>query len=266
MMAEPGCLTVLSSPSPQDTLSRSMDQVYTAVQHTRTSMKQLQRDHTHSLEHIARLQLQLQQGQDHIRKLEAQLAPGQDPVAHLEAQLVCSVDKDQDWQNEKPDRPKVRPQGSERGTRHQRINRPNPVLPVPSHGPALPERTICVLRELELQRSASHRYSLTAAVHAGTHCQCHVPQLRSQGGAQLTATTEQLRALNHTVDLLLTHSQQVTTHAAGTQMQKHTYAAGPHAHAHTHTRTLTRLSVTGSQSGLSGNSGLWFGAAVPQFS
>ncbi|XP_028433479.1 centriolin isoform X1 [Perca flavescens] len=78
--------------SPEDMLSRSVEQLYRAIQQTRTSTEQLQQDQNHSQKQIARLQAQLAQDQDHVTQLKAQVTRDQDHIAQLEAQVTQDQD------------------------------------------------------------------------------------------------------------------------------------------------------------------------------
>lgn len=119
------CLSPCSSLSPEDTLSRSVEQLYRAIQQTGTSREQLQQDHNHSQEQIARLQARLAQDQDHINLLEAQVAKDKDQIAQLEAQVIRGVEQDQDQDQESDwglkeelERQRVRLQRSQSRNRH----------------------------------------------------------------------------------------------------------------------------------------------------
>ncbi|XP_059194034.1 centriolin [Centropristis striata] len=198
--------------SSEDMLSRSVEQLYRTIQQTRTSREQLQQDQNQSQEQIARLQAQLDHNQDHIAQMEAQRVQDQDRIAQLEAQVLGGVqqDQDSDWRlKEELQRLRVRLQRSQSRNRH------------------VQHKLEAELEQSGLQLQDALQERDTLLQQLGSQSELHQETLerlnrklrqlsRSKSESdQLTAdqlrdTCQQLRALNHTVQLLQDVSQDVT--------------------------------------------------------
>ncbi|XP_068559089.1 centriolin isoform X2 [Cebidichthys violaceus] len=198
--------------SPEDMLSRSVEQLYRAIQQTRTRREQLQQNQNHSQEqmdrlqaqlvqdqdHIAQLEAQLVQDQDHISQLEAQVAQDQDQVAQLKAQVIHGMDQDQepDWRL-KEDLETLR-------VRLQRNRHVQYKLEAELQQSGLKLQDVQQERDMLLQQlrsqSDGHQRSLgrlNRKLRQLSRSMCDSDQLTAE---QLTSTSEQLRALNTMVE------------------------------------------------------------------
>ncbi|XP_078106551.1 centriolin [Sander vitreus] len=216
--------------SPEDMLSRSVEQLYRAIQQTRTSTEQLQQDQNHSQKQIARLQAQLAQdqdhitqlkaqitqdqdhiaqleaqvtqGQDHITQLEALVAQDQDQAAQLEAQVIGGVERDQepDWKlQEELERLRVRLHRSQSRNRHVQHKLEGELKQSALQLQDVQQERDALLQQLRSQ-SDGHQSSigrLNRKLRQLSRSMCDSDQLTAE---QLKSASEQLRALNHMVE------------------------------------------------------------------
>ncbi|XP_070820717.1 centriolin [Chaetodon trifascialis] len=199
--------------SPEDMLSRSLEQLYRAIQQTRTSRDHLQQDYNRSQEQMARLQSQLDQNQDHITHLEAQLVQDQDQKAQLESQVICDEEQDQDSDRrlkEELERLRGRLQRTQCRNRQTQHKLEAELEQSRLQLQDVQQQRDTLLQQLRLQ-SDSHQRSLgrlNRKLRQLSRSMCDSDQLTVE---QLKSTSEQLRALNHTVELLHTHTPQAPT-------------------------------------------------------
>ncbi|XP_076588065.1 uncharacterized protein cntrl isoform X2 [Chaetodon auriga] len=198
---------------PEDMLSRSLEQLYRAIQQTRTSRDHLQQDHNHSREQMTRLQARLDQNQDHITQLEAQLAQDQDQKARLESQVICDGEQDQDSERrlkEELERLRVRLQRTQCRNRQIQHKLEAELEQSRLQLQDVQQERDALLQQLRSQSDAHQRSlgRLNRKLRQLSRSMCDSDQLTVE---QLKSTAEQLRALNHTVELLHTHTQQGPT-------------------------------------------------------
>ncbi|XP_026198209.1 centriolin isoform X2 [Anabas testudineus] len=209
--------------SPELLLSRSVEQLYRTIQQTRTSREQLEQDHNQ--EQIARLRAELAHNQDHIGHLEDQVAQGQDHIAQFEAWVAKdrgARDGEQDqesywWLKEELERLR----GKLQKTKNIQQNLETQLEQSRLQLQDVQQERDKLLQQLRSQ-SDGHQRSLgrlNRKLQQLSRFMCDSDQLTSE---QLKSTVEQLRALNHTVELL--HTQKSVDELDGISHQaEHTH-------------------------------------------
>lgn len=98
---EPGSDSSSFSLCDAEDVSRSVEQLVTTLQQTRTSRDQLQRDLKYSQQQVAALQAQVVQDRDHIATLEAQLETrdAERTQCHQNQELLSVRDQLQTYQS-----------------------------------------------------------------------------------------------------------------------------------------------------------------------
>ncbi|XP_034727864.1 centriolin [Etheostoma cragini] len=216
--------------SPEDMLSRSVEQLHRAIQQTRTITEQLQQDQNQSQKQIAMLQAQLArdkdhitqlkaqvtqdqdqidqleaqvtQDQKHITQLEAQVSQDQDHAAQLKAQVIAGVEQDQepDWRlQEELERLRVRLHRSQSRNRHIQHKLEGELKQSALQLQDVQQERDALLQQLRSQSDCHQRKlrHLNRKLRQLSRSMCDSDQLTAE---QLKSASEQLRALNHMVE------------------------------------------------------------------